>query len=132
MTRAEELLALAAKVEALSGPDRRVDGDIYCALGLAAFVEDAFDAYRAPAYTASLDAAMTVGGGNTTLLHLSELGDDNCALARVGCHLLPDAPVFEGRALEAAVCIDALADLAIATTAANLRALAALETGATA
>lgn len=62
MTDRSKLLALAYAVEKLTGPDREVDGEIYCALGLAPFAEGAFDAYRAPAYTASLDAAMTLVG----------------------------------------------------------------------
>lgn len=55
-----DLMELASRVEAGEGADRELDADVFCALGLAPFVEGAYDAYRAPAYTASLDAAMSL------------------------------------------------------------------------
>lgn len=58
--QAQALIDLAERVEAASGPDREIDQDVFCEVDLAPFVEGAFDAYRAPTYTVSLDAAMTL------------------------------------------------------------------------
>jgi hypothetical protein len=62
-----ELLRLAKRVEGLAGPDREVDCLIWCATGVsgvpfaeAAAVVPDFGKWLAPAYTASLDAAMTL------------------------------------------------------------------------
>lgn len=54
------LLELADRVEAARAGDRELAEGVYCALGLARFVEGAFDAYRAPDYLSSLDAATTL------------------------------------------------------------------------
>lgn len=54
------LIKLAARCEIATGPDRELDGEIFCELGLAPLVEGAFDAYRAPTYMVSLDAAETL------------------------------------------------------------------------
>lgn len=58
----DELLKLAERVEALSGPDRAIDWQIHCRNGL-----NGVGMYgNHPSYTASLDAAMTLvpGGEN--------------------------------------------------------------------
>jgi len=72
MSRKDELLALAERVEALAGPDRGVDARICIALGLSKdnvmVGEDGWcinsdtnpNPYRSPIYTASLDAAMSL------------------------------------------------------------------------
>lgn len=79
MTKREELLSLADRVEALTGPDREVDADIAVAISndpAAWVVRDIPSAifthkpgwwrdrddksHSAPSYTASLDAAMTL------------------------------------------------------------------------
>jgi len=61
----EELIALAAKVEGLSGPDRELDWQIVTATGKADFFRQYAKEplkYRGlvPSYTASLDAAMAL------------------------------------------------------------------------
>lgn len=67
MTRpTDELEALAVRCEQATGPDRALDKDIREALGQpvmdehGTMVEWRPDFYAAPAYTASLDAAMTL------------------------------------------------------------------------
>ena len=65
MSRKDELLALAERVEALTGPDREVDWAVVTAIGKADFYLQYAKAplkYRelVPAYTASLDAAMSL------------------------------------------------------------------------
>jgi hypothetical protein len=74
MTKADELLALAIRCEQATGPDREIDRDIGLMLGLYDNPEDlgCFDdtaeavvggggqTFAPPAFTASLDAAMTL------------------------------------------------------------------------
>ena len=69
MSRKDELLALAERVEALTGPDREVDAAIAQAVGAehgpreTVYYESRSVHYIdeiAPAYTASLDAAMSL------------------------------------------------------------------------
>ena len=60
----EELLNLALRVEALSGPERHVDADIAEALGWHQYSGDNWigplGQIAVPSYTVSLDAAMTL------------------------------------------------------------------------
>ena len=79
-TGSAELLALAERVEKLAGPDRGLDAEIYWAIKDGVGV-----GYRqdAPAFTASLDAAMTlVPEGESYLLahnqgnYWSEVGEN--------------------------------------------------------
>lgn len=118
MTRAEQLLALAERVERATGADRELDGDIFCALGLAQLIEGAFDAYRAPAYTASLDAALTlVPEGWSIQMLLSENGKYPC--------------VKLGRSHPENMCVAQEGHILPATVAsAALRAIAAQEASA--
>lgn len=52
---------LIARMEKLTGPDRLIDQDIYCELGLATADENGIlIAYRAPDYSASIDAAVAL------------------------------------------------------------------------
>lgn len=74
MTDRETLVGLRAKVAALSGPDREVDGSIALALGLAPagsfrlqvigdggdFGTGPYDIWKSPSYTASIDAAVAL------------------------------------------------------------------------
>ncbi len=53
------LRALRDRVAAATGPDREIDQDLFCDLGLCPRGEDGIlDAYRAPRYTESVDAAL--------------------------------------------------------------------------
>jgi hypothetical protein len=57
----DELSAILDRIDALTGPDRGVDQDLFCALGLAPADEQGIvNAARAPAYTASLDATVAL------------------------------------------------------------------------
>lgn len=51
---------LSTRIEQAGEGCRELDQDIFCDLGLAPFVEGAFNAYQAPHYTTSIDAAMTL------------------------------------------------------------------------
>lgn len=69
-----DLLALAERVEAATGPDRELDAVIQRALGsgstehwFADFLGNWVTDDHAPAYTASIDAAMTLGGSGCYL-----------------------------------------------------------------
>lgn len=64
-----DLLALAERCEAATGPDRELDGDVYEALGgvltkirgtTTRRLADRYNGRDVPRYTASLDAAMTL------------------------------------------------------------------------
>jgi hypothetical protein len=58
MSGVEDLLALAARVEALSGPDRMIDRDI--AIATMGWPAAAFTDSPTPEYTASIDATLTL------------------------------------------------------------------------
>jgi hypothetical protein len=136
MTRADELLALAERVEALGGPDREVDAEIALALGIVrerdgncfyghrdfsmmvlerGYYDHDGSAPELSAYTASLDAAMTL------------VPEGMCW--RTACFPrgqgVASAMVEGGPERMAAT-------PALALTAAALRARAAIETGAAA
>lgn len=88
------LLALAERVEKLTGPDREVDGAICLALGwtLQKMKGDRHPYYRRPgetdyymrstppAYTASIDAARSLGG---MVVFASDIGADGLAMVKV-------------------------------------------------
>lgn len=148
MTRADELLALAARIEHLTGPDREVDAEIAVAVSgdKGAWVvgpspQSVFahqpgwyrtsddKSHQAPTFTASLDAAMTLvfegAGFNLDRYWIREGARWKVEIATGG---IPENPrkVFD--------CWDAYS-AALATAAAALRAraaLAAIETGAAA
>jgi hypothetical protein len=121
MSRKDELLALAERVEALAGPDRGVDARICIALGLSKdnvmVGEDGWcinsdtnpNPYRSPIYTASLDAAMSL------VPEGAQWGCDSMGGAAV---FLKDCKLFLSRNA---------ATPALALTAAALRALAETE-----
>jgi hypothetical protein len=109
---AEKLLGLAERCEKAGGPDLLLDGDIHEALG--------FSRYRKPiAYTASLDAAMTLvpedadaGGERFRLEHWNGSGV-HAAHVRASAWVAGAARVYA-------------ATPALALTAAALRARAAI------
>jgi hypothetical protein len=142
---------LAVRVEQASGPDRELDCLIWCAeLGirpewqgqcLVAGIEGVigwidpgehqrnFHTNRSatgpasvPAYTASLDAAMTLLDQYGVLLHLSDIGADGLPYARVGRPDLDEAPIFTGISSGVAKDATPTSGLALALCAAALRA----------
>jgi len=137
-----KLLALADRVEALAGPDREVDAEIACAIKFRNHrpaQPDDFDGkygyspgdikvdtgfLTAESYTRSLDAAMTLLDRHGVLLHLSDIGADGLPYARVGRPDLDEAPIFSGISSGIAVKATPTSGLAIALTAASLRARA--------
>jgi len=123
MSRKDELIALAERVEALTGPDRGVDARICIALGLSKDnVTVGVDGwcinsdinpnpYRSPSYTASSDAAMSlVPEGANTIINIGPI-------AIHGVKIITPA----GDAIGVA------ATPALALTAAALRAIAETE-----
>lgn len=143
----EGLVELAAKVEQASGPDRELDALIaatartgtehawamkYPAWLAAAdgrvHLEKNGPSFEAPAYTASLDAAMKLLDGVGVMMHLSDIGADGLPLARVGN---PEtAEVFNGIASCIMTDTAPTAGLALALCAAALKARArAMEAG---
>lgn len=146
MTRADELLALAELVEALTGPDREVDAEIAIALGWNDVrydrlhgnywehqVGDEYEVGRViPEWTASLDAAMTLVPAEClfatrTVWDRGNMGGfasvSRYELAEPG-NMLKRYWMDEHQTVAATP--------ALALTAAALRALAAIETGAAA
>lgn len=149
MTRADELLALAAKVEALTGPDRLVDAEIGACLqrsrliaggrsgeGIAVdeinpgHIQDTARGWWAPKYTASLAAAMMLVPEGWRWW---KAGDSRTG----GSRMVVTDTIEDGRfsVLGECPCADTVDRNASALTAAALRAraaLAAIETGAAA
>lgn len=86
-----DLLKLAERVEAASGPDRGLDRDIFQAVAGGLYWPETSQwwtndgwADRVPVcFTASIDAAMTLVDG-FVLLHLSDIGADGLPLCRIG------------------------------------------------
>jgi hypothetical protein len=122
MSRKDELIALAERVEALTGPDRGVDTWIENHLGLARF-EPAHpfrshcdgDTRKEPKpYTASLDAAMSLVPEGWASVHGWDYPD---RASRVIFMDDDGDPLFRGRA----------ATPALALTAAALRAIAEID-----
>lgn len=118
------LLDLAARCEDATGPDRELDADIWCVCGIAGG-QGVIVHGSQPAYTASLDAAMTLLDRHGILMHLSDIGADGLPLARVGRPELDAAPIFSGIASCIMTDTSPVAGLALALTAAALRARAA-------
>jgi hypothetical protein len=57
----ELLKVILARIETAAGPDRAIDQDLFCDLGLAPTGEDGIlDAFRAPHYTRSIDDVLTL------------------------------------------------------------------------
>lgn len=109
-TKGADLLALADRVEKLTGPDREVDHEIHAKV----VAPHLYDHIMWPAYTASLDAAMTlVPEGIYWMAAYGKRTPQEpigaCALYRPGV----DAPFIEVEANS----------VALALTAACLRAL---------
>ncbi len=77
----EELLKLAKRVEALSGPDREVDELIeravgkYSAFSYYTLGDDDQSDYIPTRYTTSLDAALTLRSSGWTIAHICEEDD---------------------------------------------------------
>jgi hypothetical protein len=126
MSRKDELIALAERVEALTGPDRGVDARICIALGLSKdnvmvgvdgwCINSGINPnpYRSPTYTASLDAAMSLVPEGYDCVH----GWDYPNRAIRVLFMDDDGDrLFRGRA----------ATPALALTAAALRAIAQIE-----
>lgn len=135
------LIALAEKVESLTGPCRETDGLIARAAGFEVLPhpQTADPMYRhyggmlmnpVPAFTASLDAAMTLVPEGLRLMlsewddeaHLRAKGAWQSVLSKPGCDASFDA-------MRGYRC-DHAATPALALTAAALRARAAMDTGA--
>ena len=140
MTRADELLGLAERVEALTGPDREVDAEIAVAVSgdKGAWVvgpspQSVFahqpgwyrtsddKSHQAPPFTASLDAAMSLVPKDRRV-SIVQLPDGAWGAAML---------VLEPSQADPCLIQDAKS-AALALTAAALRALAAIETGAAA
>lgn len=113
-----DLMELASRVEAGEGPDRELDAEILAAIAGTANGPVS----GAPAYTASLDAAMTLVNGVGVLMNLSDIGADGLPMARVGCPQFDSAPIFTGIASCIMTKTAPVAGLAMALTAAALRA----------
>jgi hypothetical protein len=125
-----ELRALADRVEALTGPDREIDAEIGMAMGLKNTMRvgheclgtDRVVPVRCPAYSASLDAALTLvpGGWPSVQIGTTDDGRGYAGIAKGYGQMMAEVPE-EGYAS----CEDA-ASMAIALTAAALRAHAAM------
>lgn len=111
MTRSDqgagELEALAARVEALTGPDREVDAEIAVASKAVPYdMEPAFGAgwwrgiydnrhWQAPEYTASIDAAMTlVPEGWEAAIYSAPVGSDLNANVQIETEQMRQRPDF--------------------------------------
>jgi len=114
MTKRDDLIALAERVEALEGPCRETDADIYLAA-------DAANGSFEKLYTASLDAAMTLAPEGWTYISV-----EICAHGKPGQHCR--ASVERLHDDEDQRCAGYAKEPALAITAAALRALAAMET----
>lgn len=119
---------LAERIERAEGPDRALDAEIALAVGLdigrsKAHPQD----NRLPAYTGSVDAAMSLLDGVGILMQLSDIGADGLPLARVGCPGLADAPIFTGIASCIMTNTSPVAGLAMALAAAAIRARAQVQ-----
>jgi hypothetical protein len=139
VSRRDELLALASKVEALDGPDRDVDARICVALGLSKdnvmvgvdgwCINSATNPnpYKSPAYTASLDAAMSLvpvgclAGFKALWADADVIGGAKVYRGSVDRHKAHDGLYWKDNFLSLA------ATPALALTAAALKALAEQE-----
>ena len=115
-----DLEQLARKVEALSGPDREGDEEISLAFGCFPYSEDRsgnLSGIDCPAYTASLDAAMSLMPEEWLLVTLSEIAGEGMCYAHLGnpFHSLDSEATGN--------------TLVLALTAACIRALATLQGG---
>lgn len=126
----EGLVELATKVEQASGPSIALEQEIAMAIyGAQAsdvagitFIDG--HVFRVPAYTASLDAAMTLVDGIGVLMALSDIGADGLPLARVARPDIDGGPICSGIASCIMTETAPVAGLAIAVCAAALRARA--------
>jgi hypothetical protein len=117
MPNNEELIALAERVEAASGPDRELDAAINTALRLGSdWSRGTPEASRVWAlhFTASLDAAMTLVPEPQSFT-ISHCGNTCARVQIIGGDPCSNDPEFDGDA----------ASPALALAAASLRALAA-------
>ncbi len=146
MTDDTGLRDIVERVEAAQRPDRELDAAIYFAVECSPIPADGItlpwltadvtiypgtggyyflhdgvpsDGTLAPAYTASLDAAMTLLNGSGVLLGLSDIGADGLPLARVGRSDTGD--VFTGIASCIMTDTSPVAGLAIALVSAALK-----------
>jgi hypothetical protein len=83
----------------------------------------------APAYTASIDAAMALLDQYGVLMQLSDIGADGLPLARVGRPDLDGESIFTGISSGVSMQATPLSGLSLALCAAALRARAATENG---
>lgn len=135
MSKKEEFLALAARVEGMSNSDREVDAEVAAALRTGTehrwaynfpewegrsegrvYLETGGPSFPAPAFTASIDAAITLVPKGWHVGMLTECDEDDSP----SCCLTQNAEP----------CQDAVgrgADMAMSLVAAALRARAALE-----
>lgn len=127
----DNLMELAERVEALHGASRGTNEAVACAAGWkfdngpGAWITPGGEmVFSVPNFTGSLDAAMSLLTGYATLISLSEIGADGMPLARVGRPDLDDVPIFEGGAFGVRMDTPLTAQLAIALTAACLKARA--------
>ena len=118
-----DLMELASRVAEAKGPDWQLDREIFDALRIVPS-RDHFPVYPHYAYTASLDAAMTLVNGVGVLMNLSDIGADGLPMARVGCPQFDGAPIFTGIASCIMTKTAPVAGLAMALTVAALRARA--------
>ena len=114
-----DLIRLAERVEKLTGRDREVDLEIYRAIypfpcvALSERAQDAFDREKAPKYSASLDAAMTL---------VPEGFKWRCGYSR---HVPHNAEVVDYNSHKGTFIGESDSNRACALTAASLRSLAA-------
>ncbi len=124
----EELLKLALRVEALSGPERHVDADIAEALGWHQYSGDNWigplGQIAVPSYTVSLDAAMTLVPKTMSLVDLTLSWEPPEPEVFPACSITwyPAAVIHNGKDWHALTASGATPALAL--TAAALRALA--------
>ncbi len=125
---ATALLALAARCEAATGPDRELDAAIWLASVIGAtreqwdytheasgrlcHMDETRDASRrliiVPAYTASLDAAMTLVGNVGVLITLSEIKGDGMPMCVVGTPENANIYMAVAQTMQTALCAAAL------------------------
>jgi hypothetical protein len=120
MTSPATIASLADMIEKLTGPDREVDEEISLAFGCFPYSEDRsgnLSGIDCPAYTASLDAAMSLMPEEWLLVTLSEIAGEGMCYARLGnpFHSLDSEATGN--------------TLVLALTAACIRALATLQGG---
>jgi hypothetical protein len=98
---------LIARLEAATGPDRELDAAIWQACQHADWKWQ-HERYEAPAYTASIDAALTLCGGESGLGSLIAGNFPDGSRGWVARVRSPETADGEGRTPALAICIAAL------------------------